>query len=50
MMQNELSSVGVELEKDLCKGVGMRELNEMKSHVHCKFLQYERLYLIVKAM
>ena len=28
MMQNKLSSIGAELEKDRCKGVEIRELND----------------------
>ena len=32
LMQNKLSSVGSELEKDRCKGVEMRELNDRKIH------------------
>ena len=39
LMQNKLCSVVVELEKDRCKGVEMRELNNIEKFTSHAFLR-----------
>ena len=42
LMLNKLLSIGAELEKDRCKGVEMRELNDTENLLHTSFVTFDK--------